>query len=275
MHKKILPVIIIAVSILLFSSTLLNASTIKPCAPHHALSVGFSGTQIEYSETDMQEEGFMGGIYGNYCYHGNHKIMITADAEYMSGELDYDGQTWGERHIRADTDDTIIELRGLVGFDCYVQDSILITPFIGMGYRSWNDTIKTNGGYERAISYWYTPIGIAFINSINNAWRWELNAEYDIFWEGTVKSYLSDVSPYYSNPLNKQDFGMGYGLRFSARLIKEINNYLGVSIEPFIRYWNIRKSDLAPLDYHGTLTNYVYEPPNKTTSFGIRLGLSF
>ncbi|MDL1963460.1 MAG: hypothetical protein LWW98_03815, partial [Deltaproteobacteria bacterium] len=67
-----------------------------------------------------------------------------------------------------------------------------------------------------------------------------------------------------------------YGLRFSAQFKGELSKNYALSIEPYITYWNIDKSDTEILTYDDTLTDYVvYEPENETTSFGLRLNFEF
>jgi hypothetical protein len=44
---------------------------------------------------------------------------------------------------------------------------------------------------------------------------------------------------------------------------------------PFIRYWNIKKSETETLTYLGTPVGSAWEPKNNSTEVGIKLGVKF
>lgn len=255
----------------------------KPIVPKHSFGIGLETSYFDYEEDGLMEEnGFMHGVVGGYVYHSysDNKLMINIRLKYSFGELDYDGhlvdydgQTWTP--ITADTDDWIVECSGLVGYDYVLNGKHLITPFIGIGYRYWNDDIDTPGGYEREIQYWYSPIGVKTASPLSDKWTWGLTAEYDLFWRGKVKIHLSDFFPGLNDPEVDQDFGDGYGLRFSVRFERELAKNYGLSIEPHIRYWDIDKSDTETVSYYGTPIGYVWEPENETISYGLSLSFKF
>jgi len=254
------------------------ADDTKSIAPKHSFGIGLETMYFDYEEdsVDMEEDGFMYGLIGDYTYHGDDKLMLKASLEYAAGnDLDYDGKTWDGTPVKEDTDDWIVECRGLIGYDYVLNGKNLITPFVGIAYRYWNDDIGGIGGYEREIEYWYSPIGIRTVSPLSDKWTWGISAEYDLFWSGKVKSHLSDVDSGLNDPEVDQDFGDGYGLRFSVQFNWELNKNYALSIEPYIRYWHIDKSDTKTLSYYGTPIGYVYEPENETTSYGLRLSIAF
>jgi hypothetical protein len=46
-------------------------------------------------------------------------------------------------------------------------------------------------------------------------------------------------------------------------------------IEPFVRYWNIDKSNDSNVTYSGVIVGYGYEPKNNTTEIGVNFGIKF
>ena len=244
--------------------------------PKNSFNLGLDGRYLDYEEDDlMEEDGWLYGIVGRYIYHGSNNFMFETSANYVFGELEYDGETWGGTPVEADADDWIIECRGLFGGDYRINNNNAVTFFTGVGYRYWNDEIDAPGGYEREIQYWYLPIGIKTISSLNNSWTCGMSIEYDLFLSGEVKSHLSDVHPYLNDLKNDQDFGDGYGIKFSLKFDKKLTSDAGVSIEPYITYWDIDKSDTATLTYYGTPIGYGYEPANETIAGGLQLNISF
>jgi hypothetical protein len=230
--------------------------------------------RFEYEEPSfMSEKGFMYGVLGKYAYN-SRAVMFELSIEYGAGELNYDGSTWGGTPVSADTEDYILEFRSLIGGNIH-QGKTRIIPFVGFGVRYWNDAIIATGGYEREILYYYSPIGVKTIRPLSDRWFWSLNAEYDLFWKGQVKSHLSDADPSLNDPEVNQSFGDGFGIRFSIQFKNIISEKFSWYIEPFFRYWDVSESDTAILASNGVPIAIVYEPDNNTTSYGLYIGFIF
>jgi hypothetical protein len=245
----------------------------------HSFGIGLEVMNFDYEEPGvMEEEGSMTGIIADYTYHGDDKMMFKVSLSYAADDdIEYDGAYGDGTPLKADTEDWIVEWRVLIGGDISNPSSeTIITPFIGIAYRYWNDEIQASGGYERETEYWYTPIGFKTVSPFFEKWTWGMTVEYDLFWGGKNKSHLSDVDPGLNNPEVDQDFGDGYGLRFSLQFERKITKRCALSIEPYIRYWDIDKSDTSPLTYEGAPTGWLMsEPENETTTYGLRLRLVF
>jgi len=230
--------------------------------------------RFEYAEPSlMSEKGFIYGNLGKYIYN-SRAVMCEVSLEYGAGKLNYDGSTVGGTPVSADTEDYILEFRSLVGGNIH-QGKTRIIPFVGFGVRYWNDTIIASGGYERQILYYYSPIGVKTKRPLSDRWFWSLNAEYDLFWKGLVKSHLSDVDPSLDDPEVSQNFGDGFGIRFSIQFRNIISEKFSWYIEPFFRYWDVSESDTTILASNGVPIGIVYEPDNNTTSYGLYFGFRF
>jgi hypothetical protein len=148
-----------------------------------------------------------------------------------------------------------------------------VTPFFGLGYRFWYDNLESRFAYRRKVQYLYSPVGLETNSLLSDRWSWGLKAEFDLFWRGWVKSYLSDVSSAFNDPSNRQE--KGYGLRGSVYLRREVSRQTTLSIEPFIRYWDIDDSDTAPITLGGILIGGGYEPANQTIETGLQVSILF
>ncbi len=229
---------------------------------------------FEYKEPSvMSEKGFMAGVRGRYTFNRG-AFMVDCGLELTAGSLDYDGQTWSGVPVKRDTDDYLFEFRSLLGGNIYLGKS-RITPFVGIGVRYWNDEIREGGGYEREIQYLYSPVGLKMEGPISSKWSWHFSGEYDLFWQGRVKSHLSDVDPGFNDPRNTQGFADGYGLRFSLQFRNQATERLSWYIEPFFRYWDVERSDYAVLTYYGVPFGVGYEPENNTLAYGVTIGVGF
>ena len=79
---------------------------------------------------------------------------------------------------------------------------------------------------------------------------------------------MGDVSSGLGVVKNEQD--SGYGLRASVKIGNKKN--FPFIIEPFVRYWNIDKSDIVNVPAIGAT---FMEPTNETTEIGVKLYIRF
>lgn len=227
---------------------------------------------IKYEEPNvMKEDGLMYGISGNY-YARDKGNMFGLEAKLSYGQVDYKNSGTMDN-----IDDLMGEIRVLIGRDIEKENGVRITPYFGFGYRYLNDDAKgttSTGalGYERESNYWYSPLGVMVDKPLKESWSVCLVAEYDLFWQGTQKSHLSDANSAYNDLENDQS--KGYGLRASAMFKKQgerSNFFFG----PFVKYWNIKKSEEKAVTYSGVIFGYGYEPKNNSLEGGFRLGWEF
>jgi hypothetical protein len=261
-------------SLVVKEETLTRSAMPDEAAVRHSFEFASTVFRFEYEEPSlMSEKGFMYGILGRYAFN-NNAVMLGCSLEFAAGDLDYDGRTFGGTPVTADTEDYLLEFRSLIGGNIR-QGKTRVTPFIGIGVRYWNDTIQASGGYEREITYLYTPIGVNFTGPLSAKWSWGFSGEYDLFWKGWIISHLSDVDPGFNDPENDQSFGDGFGVRISFKFRNQISEKFSWYIEPFFRYWDVGQSDTAILTYYGTPAALVVEPDNNTTSYGLTVGIGF
>jgi len=239
----------------------------------HTFELGPEISYITYKEPGtMKEKGMMYGLVGSYTYH--NKLMLKAEGKGSLGKVDYKGAlSDGTPYTMDGIRDYMLEFRGLVGCDFPVGKASTLTPYIGIGYRYLNDDSSSDpAGYERESNYLYSPIGIGFIANLGNDWSIGGTGEYDYFWLGKQKSHLDDVLPGLNVVENRQE--KGYGLRGSITLQKKIKT-VDFEVGPFIRYWNIKKSETETITYYGTPVGYGWEPKNNSTEVGVMLGVKF
>lgn len=251
--------------------------------PKYLWEYGLEVSDITYKEPGvMKENGIMYGMVVSYAYHNNlhpanysvnDNWMLKFETRYAYGQVDYVNSGTVN-----DIDDNIWEARALAGYDYSVSEAFSLTPYIGIGYRYLKDDlggrVSSTGahGYKRESNYLYSPIGLEIVKGLADKWSLGLTLEYDLFWQGRQKSYLSNVDSGYNDLANRQE--KGYGFRGALRIIRR-GEKMDFAIEPFIRYWNIEKSDNADWTYYGAVIGYGYEPTNNSVEFGSRFALSF
>ena len=256
------------------ASSSIPAATGASLLPVHAWQLGISLSYIKYEEPDlMEEKGFMFGFNAAYAYH--QQAMLKAELGVSFGTVDYSSPISGEIN---GIPNTMIELRGLAGYDFKVSASTLLTPYTGLGYRYLRDDSSGKvsnlgaAGYLREANYFYSPIGLATYSVLNSTWSLDAALEYDLFWKGLQKSHLSDANLGFSDIENEQN--SGYGLRAMFNLRYAIDNLTYV-FGPFIRYWDIDDSEVEPVYRNGSLWGTGYEPANTSLEVGFNLAVLF
>jgi hypothetical protein len=237
----------------------------------NTLEIGVEMSQIKYEEPGvMEEEGYMYGITASHNYH-NKEFVLKTEGKFSYGQVDYKNSGTID-----DIDDFMFEFRLLGGYDFPILKASVFTPYIGIGYRYLNDDtsgrVSSTGasGYERESNYLYSPIGIETLTNLGNEWYIGLKLEYDFFWAGMQISHLENVG---CNRLdNDQDDG--YGWRGSIKVQKK-GERVAFLLKPFIRYWNIDKSQVSTITCGGSIYGFGWEPDNESTEIGVNFSVIF
>lgn len=252
-----------------------DARTESGVIEKHQFELGPEIYYFEYKEPGLMKNlGPMYGIFMSYAYH--QKWMFQMEGRLSYGKVDYDSEGTGET---SGEDNGLFEIRAMGGYDFHPSGTVILTPFAGVAYRylrndSSGRTTSTGAkGYLRESNYYYSPIGITVDWRLKNGWSLGAKAEYDYFWDGQQKSFLSDVDSNYSDVSNNQK--SGFGLRGSIRIKKEAESGHYYFAEPFMNYWEIENSDIATITYAGALWGWGREPKNKTYEIGLKLGVGF
>lgn len=281
MHKLLR--VIFAVTFLFMSSRLYAAGQWE---------FGSELSWFNYEEPNfMEEDGILYSFFSGYTYrthenakvgslsemfsNGNNINVFEVDARVGFGNVDYESVSTGSVD---NIDDFIFELRGIAGYDFPVAEDSRITPYIGLGYRYLNDdsagkTTSTGAsGYERESNYFYIPIGVEAATELENDWSLSVSVEYDFFVTGKQESHLGDAIAGLSTIENDQDDG--FGVRGSVKVTKKMEKF-DVFIEPYVRYWKVDDSEVAPITFSGVLVGFGQEPENNSVETGARIGFNF
>jgi len=248
----------------------------------HAVEFGTEISHITYREPGvMRESGVMYGLTASYAYRGLlapspkdiGKLMLKIEGKGSWGLVDYRNSGTTDN-----ISDYMLEFRGFGGYALSVSKAITLTPYFGVGYRYLIDDmagkISSTGaaGYERESNYLYSPLGLEAVADLGGSWYVGVTAEYDIFWWGRQISHRSNVNAGYNDWKNDQH--EGYGIRGSVKIQKKYQTVY-FTAEPFVRYWNIKRSENADWTFRGTRIGYGYEPKNHSTEIGLGLTVKF
>lgn len=233
----------------------------------HSFEIGPDFYYFKYEEPGfMKDTGVFYGVQGAYTYRewvptfptdeADLKWMLRVEARFDVGTVDYDGSLQDGTPYEVDNiSDNSGEFRLLLGMD-FPKATVVDTIYLGVGNRFLNDDGSSDPhGYDRRANYLYVPVGFKTLRNLAGNWLLATTAEFDVFIRGKQTSDLHDFG--YGTIRNRQN--SGYGMRGSVGF-EYTGKDMDVSIEPFIRYWNIADSEV----YRGWI-----EPKNNTTEIGL------
>jgi len=239
-----------------------------------SFSLGLEYEYFYYSETDafgyevMNITGGLPGIRGSVSQFS--KVFWCLEGRYSSGDLAYDGQTQAGQPLTMETENSIGELRFMIG-PTLEQDEGKLAIYSGLVFRQWiNDSPPP--GYKRDISQLYLPIGLQMVRPIGEDATFVGNLELDVLLSGTVSSSFSDLDPTFGDAENKQKAGTGIAFRASADFRFPLSDSVNMSIGPFLRYIYVAESETDTVDLGGVPAEVV-EPENETLEAGLALSL--
>jgi hypothetical protein len=237
-------------------------------------------------ELVAQDDGLFGGIGLGYVETIGNGIFLRSRLNVAVGSVDYrssgtildDGED-GEARLD-NVSQSIGQLELHIGKDFSLGGGTTLTPFIGLASRVLSDKSggeETEGGllgYDREISYAYVPLGAAARFEVGGRSSLTLSGQYNWFVGGDAKSKFSDLDP--ELPDVEVELEQGSGFEASALLSLPLGRK-AISFGPFVRRWSIGQSEsfvlVNPDDPSETLE--LFEPKNRTTEVGFRIGFAF
>lgn len=222
----------------------------------HWLKVAYTYSDVLYKEPGaMSERGRFAGIDGEVGFNFFGVAALSAGGEYMDGNLNYDGSTFGGTPVKVITKDYFRDLRLLA----HVVYAPLVISY-GLAERYWYDDLVIS--YRRRTQYRYSPLLIAY--HLENAY---VRIEHDVWIKGTNTSQMADVNP----SAHDVNFTLGNGSGFGVELGYNLRS-AHLTTQFFVRYhqWRVNKSDVQ-----SDGTQYLIEPDNTTTTVQGGIGVIF
>ncbi len=245
-------------------------------SPGH-FTLGYGISNFEYTEPKMTESGTLQHLQAKYEKFKEHHY-IGMDGNLWAGNLKYDGETLEEnpRPVTTETDDFILTTNLRVGTPQPRKSGVLI-PYLGLGYRYWNNVITESNitaRTERTTQYFYSPLGFLLASNSARFGKTILKMEYLYFWAGKVTTQFGNA------PELNNDQNQGKGGRIALTFLLGGQQKISHSLSIFFNYWDIEPSEsdsiLVDIDNDSTKENVAfYEPANSTAIIGAQLNITF
>jgi len=258
--------------------------TDKPVNQHY---IGIEGMYDQYKEkaVGLKSDTLYGGLDAGVTHYFDPSYYGLFEFRGDYGSEDYKSESGKIDGIN----DWEFEGRALGGYDYHFAGTTAhFKSYSGLGLRYYVDSGKgkdatngsgvVSGGYDRKITQLYLPLGVTYEFQAGGL-TFAPNAEFDELIYGHVASRLGTLQGY-SNTVNEQNWGEGYGVRGEFAISQLDPNGKGWEFTPFVRYWNINDSDptyaLSGINGMGqqTVGGFV-EPHNSRVQAGAKLKYLF
>jgi outer membrane protein OmpA-like peptidoglycan-associated protein len=238
------------------------------------LSIDAEGYYYEFEQPGFdRSDGPYGRIGGSYT--GDYlDTFWTADLQIGGGVLKY---TSGSTGNLSNYGNYSGEFRLIATRDIQFVPDWTLSPFMGLGYSvgyddaGGNTTSTGNQTISRLTQYLYWPIGFGLSFPAGSV-TFKPSFEYDFLINGNVTSETSGVGGISSNLSNNLASGSGYRINLNTEVQTETGK---LSFGPFVRYWSVRVSDLAPIDADGRAVAFAFAPISHSWAAGFGAKLNF
>ncbi|MCF6767145.1 porin family protein [Thiotrichales bacterium 19S11-10] len=197
----------------------------------------------KYEEPNiMQIKGPLVGVTSETFIPMSYNLLFRL---FLRGAYNFGDYTSNGTGSNDEDNSWLINIAPTLGYTIFINQSTIITPYAGFGYRYLNNdssgTVTTTGhfGYLRESNYFYLPIGID-IQIQKDEWLYRALFEYDYLIRGQQYSHLPDS--FGGTISNRQN--NGYGINAKLEMAHQTSDSMRIGIGPYVRYWNISDSEV-------------------------------
>ncbi|MCU7851054.1 MAG: hypothetical protein KZQ80_02455 [Candidatus Thiodiazotropha sp. (ex Monitilora ramsayi)] len=234
---------------------------------------GFATFDFDYEEFDDNglsldwEDGLLPGLDAGAAIV-RERWRFDASLLWLSGVVDY-----GSPAASSKTDTDILNLELTAGYGFYTTERQNLSLVAGAGYRKWWRNIRstpTANGLDEIYDWGYGLLGLRGKQRLNQ----QTHLTGELYLTRVVNPGL-DVR-FISHFDNAElDLGEEMGFRIRFTLDRQLNRSTTFWVSPWYEYWELGRSNDAPLFSNGIQVGTLFEPRSETRNFGVNLGLSW
>lgn len=236
--------------------------------------VGFQSYYRDYSEdlvapAKSDEYGFLYGLLLDYERKAPNSAMFYAALSYDFGDTHYDGGLQGldGRFIapfQSDTSNGLFSLETASGYSFTSDQKHIITPYIGIGGKTWGRGLNFSGA--EYYGWIYLVAGFQYDYNISNSYKVGINCKIMPMLLGVMDA---DDLAHEVTLGNKIHLQIGLPIIYKPNLRGK--QYWRFT--PYYEHQNFGRSDEAPSLYHFNV--YAIEPASRTHILGLKLEYAF
>lgn len=240
----------------------------------HILSIGPTLYTYMYdNEHESDVKTLMMGVAAGYVYHGLTGLDVGVDFEYATG--DHDGKEMG---IRYNNEIDIIDVQARVGYRDIYYESLAITPYLGLGFRSIDEEAEADAGatlMEATHDLFFLSGGVTIASpaEYSHDWSWIAQFEARVALTGNLDEDVDEIAPCTSEYDADYDFADMYGLKGDIGIRRKIGEYLYVRGDLYASWWRGQDVD-ADLVYDGVKSSVKTDEFDEVT-YGLLIKVEF
>ena len=220
----------------------------------------------------------MGGVMADYTFTYN-TYFAKIDVHAQWGKAKYSatvskGASENVKGTLRNARTNMVDTRLVFGKSFHVCEDVRLSPFIGVGYKTFNRAnlagryldsdpsisgIMHYSGTDFRTHHIYLPIGATVLKALDDTWHLSATGEVDILLNGNV-SQKTDTS--YSGRIPQR---RGFGLKTEMAVIRQMG-HMSLSFGPYLNYWTVQKREKD---------NSYVDPMNRSLETGLRIKFSF
>ncbi|MCU7812157.1 MAG: hypothetical protein KZQ77_13100 [Candidatus Thiodiazotropha sp. (ex Notomyrtea botanica)] len=263
--KRLILILILAVSPL--SSLADNTRLID------TVRLGLAVLDFEYEEFDDRgpsldwEDGLLPGLDAGAAIV-REQWRFDASLLWLSGVVDY-----GSPAEDSKTDTDILNLELTAGYGFYTTERQNLSLIAGAGYRKWWRNIRstpTANGLDEIYDWGYGLLGLRGKHRLDQ--QTHLTGEFYLTRVVNPGLNVRFISHFDNAEL---DLGEETGFRIRLTLDRQLSRSTSFWVSPWYEYWELGRSNDAPLFSNGIQVGTLFEPQSETRNFGVNLGLSW
>lgn len=216
-----------------------------------------------YGSNATKLTGTMIGVQGSWVLHLGRNFLVV-NPRYAASKQKYKNIT---SNLESRGHNSLFEARGLFGRDFDLMADAVISPYLGLGYRSLRNQAgknlgNQNWGHLSGTDYLYVPVGFDTQVRIQDMWRFIANAELDLILNAGIRATRFGSK-------NQTHTSKGFGLRSSMGVGVDFAS-LTLEAKPFYRYWSVDASG-----HKCSFCGKHSHPKNSSSEFGFGVSLKF
>ncbi len=242
---------------------------------NNQFGAGLTGHWIDYLESvgGMPVDKEVGGQLGLEVSGSLMRDWVFRNV-YIYGRFNLsDGKTKYTGALRGGTYGSLVNNDGAkvtseavrLGKGFAISDTLMLTPYIGVGARQWSRDLIGFSGYHENYSHGYWGAGL--LVQLSPAPRWVVSAHGLVGSTFGARLKTSDNGNY---PIIPQSYGLGSSAIFIAGLSLDyaVTRHIHANVGIDYTHFKYRASALSPID--GS-----WEPDSKTSETTLKFGLGY
>jgi hypothetical protein len=244
-----------------------------------SLTLGYQGAYMNYEERSAftgstldTDYGWLSGGFAEARYDFPAAFARMRFDAMGSNRATYDGSLTNGTPIKMTTHEFIYKTELDLGYKLLDEEDTTLSPYAGIGYRSWRRGMNTAPDYVENYTWWYAALGVNQLFSID---KWMVGYDAALLFPFSMKME-TDMRGYYDTATFKikSQTGLRIELPVSYEIFSSDSMRLSINGTPFYERWKIEKSPAVNMTSNGVPTGAsYYEPRSATDIYGVRIGL--